>query len=361
MSLFDPFGKFTKRFLIFGGGRSLLPYTLDPSTSPDGALPAPWQGATWSVSSGKIINTPTGSELLTNGGMELPYNTTGTLSIADSWVNSGMDDGVDTASRETTIIHGGLSSQKFVVDAANEGIAYGSDFTVTVNKWQTISLYARSGVLNQQIAVGQFYGRWPVLFGSFKYLSDIAWKNLYRACRPSATGAERVIARSSAFGAITAYIDDVSVLDAAQNTLFSVMETGNTHVTVRAGLTLKNIDEVEAPHGVVVNLDSTTNPQNFVVAYLDNASGILTNIVLEKCVGGTYTTLQTVAVTYSGGRLLELRRLAGTNTYQIWYHGSQIGVDETVADAGIIGNTKHGLFGTGGGNTVDSFFAGKAV
>ena len=47
------------------GGGVALPYTFDPSALGDGALPSPWEHTTYTISSGKIVNTPTlESELL---------------------------------------------------------------------------------------------------------------------------------------------------------------------------------------------------------------------------------------------------------------------------------------------------------
>lgn len=52
-------------------GGEFLPYLINFATLPDGALPNPWTGATWSISGGRLINTPTlNGELLTDGALE---------------------------------------------------------------------------------------------------------------------------------------------------------------------------------------------------------------------------------------------------------------------------------------------------
>ena len=47
--------------------------------------------------------------------------------------------------------------------------------------------------------------------------------------------------------------------------------------------------------------------------------------------------------------------MLGTNLYQLWYNGAQVGTTQTIADAAIIGATLHGYFNTYSGNTVSDF------
>jgi hypothetical protein len=106
--------------------------------------------------------------------------------------------------------------------------------------------------------------------------------------------------------------------------------------------------------GVVANLDSATAPSNFVLASHDGTTARLT-----KCVGGTYTELVAETVAYSAGAFVEVRRLAG-NDYELYYNGSKVGTTQTIADAGIIGNTLAGYFNTYDLNTVANFTCVRA-
>jgi hypothetical protein len=72
-------------------------------------------------------------------------------------------------------------------------------------------------------------------------------------------------------------------------------------------------------------------------------------------VAGTYTELISTAVAYSAGAFVEVRRLAGTDTYQLFYNGSQVGTDQTISDAAISAATLHGYFNTFASNTVSQF------
>jgi len=103
--------------------------------------------------------------------------------------------------------------------------------------------------------------------------------------------------------------------------------------------------------GVVVCLDSAVTPANFLIAYLDGAG----NMVVDKCVAGTYTNLISAAVTYSAGK--EIKLVKDGTTVRAFYNDLAVGTVQTVSDAGIISNTKHGLFSTFVSNTFDNFSA----
>ena len=100
--------------------------------------------------------------------------------------------------------------------------------------------------------------------------------------------------------------------------------------------------------GLCLCADSATNPQNFVLVYLDG----LGNVRVDKCVAGTYTNVSTTAVTYSAGaRLVVWHSGSAFRTY----YNSGIVAANTISDAGIIVNTRHGLWSTSPNNTFDDF------
>jgi hypothetical protein len=130
--------------------------------------------------------------------------------------------------------------------------------------------------------------------------------------------------------------------------LVATLDAGYADASARAnGIAMAQYTQF----GVITNLDSASNPQNFVIGYYDRGNG---KVRLDKCVGGTYTNLVDTAVTYSAGA--ELKVVKNSTTFQVWYGGVQRGTDQTISDAGIVDNTIHGLFSTGGGATVDAFF-----
>jgi hypothetical protein len=102
--------------------------------------------------------------------------------------------------------------------------------------------------------------------------------------------------------------------------------------------------------GVVTNLDSVSNPQNYVLAYTDG-----TNCKLDKVVGGTLTNVISAACTFSGTPGALLTVIKDGTKYLLIYNGAKIGSTATISDAGIINNTKHGIFSTSVVNHLDNF------
>ena len=100
--------------------------------------------------------------------------------------------------------------------------------------------------------------------------------------------------------------------------------------------------------GLVINLDSVSNPQNYILAYHDG-----TNVKLDKVVAGSTTGLVSAEVAFSANA--ELRVIKDGTTYRVYYNYALIGTSQTIADASIISNTRHGLFSTDASNTLDNF------
>ena len=100
--------------------------------------------------------------------------------------------------------------------------------------------------------------------------------------------------------------------------------------------------------GLCLCADSATTPANFVLAYLDG----LGNVRVDKCVAGTYTNVSTTAVTYSAGARLVVHHHG--SLWRTFYNNLFVKAD-TISDAGIIVNTRHGLFSTSPNNTFDDY------
>ena len=74
---------------------------------------------------------------------------------------------------------------------------------------------------------------------------------------------------------------------------------------------------------------------------------------MDKCVNGTWTNIITEVVGYVENA--ELRVIKDGTTYRVYYNNALIGTSQTIADASIINNTRHGLFSTDASNTLDNF------
>ncbi len=139
-------------------------------------------------------------------------------------------------------------------------------------------------------------------------------------------------------------IDDVSIKPLTTSELFSSVLSSTANVIADVNITLTSGTQA----GLVLNLDSTASPANFVIAYHDG-----TKAHLVKAVAGVYTSLIDTTTTYSAGAKLRVIK-DGTN-YSLYYNNTQVGTTQTIDDAGIIANTHHGLFSTHSGNSFSNF------
>lgn len=111
--------------------------------------------------------------------------------------------------------------------------------------------------------------------------------------------------------------------------------------------------------GLLMNLDSTSNPQNYVLAYVDRAGSVSVDAAavarLIKNVGGTMESLVLGAITYVAGAPLRVVNVG--DIYKLYYNGTQIGTDQTISDAGVRIGRVACQFATDG----DVIFSGYAL
>lgn len=266
-----------------------------------------WTGSTWTIATNKAINTPTlGSEMWTNGGFDSDANwTKGT-----GWTISGGQ-----------ASHTGSDYSFIEQSSGTVGTWYQAIHTITSRT---------SGSVN-------------VRFG--------ATNGVIRSTPGTYTDTARITSGTTlGFQSQTfeGSIDDASMKPLTLSSLFSSVSTSDTDVVVSADVTMTAGTQA----GLVTNLDSTSSPANFLIAYHDG-----TNVHLDKNVGGTYTSLINTAATYSAGATLRVITYtsSGSLKVRVYYNNALIGSEQTVSDAGIISNTKHGLFSTYSGNSFDNF------
>ncbi|MCX6804313.1 MAG: hypothetical protein NTY48_07165 [Candidatus Diapherotrites archaeon] len=147
-----------------------------------------------------VQTTLWGSEILTNGGEEAPYSS----GIATGWSADGA--GV-TPTQETTIVHGGSSSQKIITTQQYTGLyqslSLTNGTTYLVSGWAYIS----SGT--PYVLVQQMGGAWPS-YGNTALPSISSQWQYFRFYASSASYASPGL-RENCLGATTWYIDDVSI------------------------------------------------------------------------------------------------------------------------------------------------------
>jgi hypothetical protein len=142
-------------------------------------------------------------------------------------------------------------------------------------------------------------------------------------------------------------IDNLSLKPLLLSSLLSTLPCASADCDLSAAVTRTAGTQA----GLVARLDSAASPANFIIAYLDGAG----NVKVDKCVAGTYTNVIGGAVTYAAGRVLRL--VCSGNDVSCYYNGAQVGATQTVADAGIVSNVRHGKFSTYAANTFADYIA----
>jgi hypothetical protein len=301
-----------------------------PMFAASGAAANVWTGATWAVSGSNAYNTPTlGSELLTNGDMELD----------SSWT----DFATPTANeRSSAQVRSGTYSRRWVSDGIGDGIL-SANFSMSAFVWYCLEgwLYTAS------LAITIARNNGAVADFTQTLTPGGTWTPIRMGVRAISSGSNAIRIQASTAGAANEHFaDDFSVKAISLPTLFATIAGASSNQTAAAKIATLTTG---IQSGVVALLDSASNPQNFLIAYHNG-----TSVLLDKCVAGTYTNLITTTVAFTANAQIEIRRPSG-NTFQLRYNGTQRGTDQTVSDAGIISNTRYGLFSTHSANTFSEF------
>jgi hypothetical protein len=315
-----------RRLALLGGGSSFA----DAFTRGDGALGKGWFGPTWEISSEKAMNTPVpGSELLLNVDFSA-----WTSDNPNNWTIVGESGGNEVSEVGTGEGNGGEGTGfcNIYTTSANCGLYQGSK--ATVGRWYV------SQVLIDTVIAGQLKAQ------DFN-VQDVS---PYYHTTGTKVFTFRAAHTSYGYGRGNAVATDVTIDDVSlkQLTLSELLATRRFKFCDYLAQVTITTSPNGSQAGLVLNLDDASNPANFVLAFHDGA-----NAKLWKCVAGTYTQLISQAATYGTAKPLKVIK-TGT-TYQLYYDGLQIGTDQTVSDAGIIGNKIHGMFNTWSVARLDSF------
>jgi hypothetical protein len=127
-------------------------------------------------------------------------------------------------------------------------------------------------------------------------------------------------------------------------------------MSISEGLFDINITGANNQTGLVLALDSVASPANYVEVYYDFSDG---SVKCVKTVVGTPTSLIDVTTTYVAGAqlraILDHDSTAGELKLKVYYNNALIGTEQTISDAGIVGNTRHGIMSVDSANTLENF------
>lgn len=278
-----------------------------------------WTGVTFTVSSNKVINTPTeGSELIVNGDF-----TNWTGDDPDNWSPNAPED-----------------ANNYVTENPGGECQLISDNSVFIGVYQSV-LVAKTWYIVEIDITARVSGSLAVQAGSANTISLLSSTGS-KVIAGIADGPAFVLVKNSACD-IT--FDDVSLKALTLSSLFSSLSANTQNVVADVDLVMST----ETPAGLVICLDSAASPANFIIGYHDGVWGVH----LQKCVAGTYTDLISAAAAYSPNATLRI--IKDDESVDVFYNGVKIGTTQTVSDVGVKDNTIHGLFSTYAGNTLDNF------
>jgi hypothetical protein len=312
---------------------------MDDFTRSDGEVGRGWLGSSWRISSNKMVNDLIlGSEMFANPGCEGTY----TSGLAPRWAKNGGTD--CTPSEENTIIHGGAAAQKVIGGTtANVGVVP-SDVTVTADHY-----YLFDGWMRNDGPGNVYANRRASRLANIK--NTIAptggtYQRILSYDQAASSSAESIKANQEGTTSTTWYVDDWSLKELTYESLINARLYGSEDMICGASMTYVHPGEA----GVVINLDSLTNPQNYIVAKV-RPDGKVINLYTVKNRVATLITGGTIKPVDGG--IIEIRK-TGT-TYKLFYAGRQLGSEATVTDADIIHNRYVGTFCCGA-STFNSFY-----
>lgn len=287
-----------------------------------------WTGSTWTVASGVATNAPglNATNLITDGDMEAVN--------MSAWTTVGTPTTLDKSGVQK---HGGAQSVRIIASAAGDG--FKQSITPPANHWYRVSawLYGQGGTFGVNL---------------WKDSSNVGFNRAASWVQMSGTfystgAAVEIKFTSRDAGTPTLYVDDVVVQQINDADLFRTLALTTPDVMIQTQLTALGGGQLSPQGGLVMRLDSTANPQNYLLCYQQNWTAIDTRIKLVECVGGVYSA-----------NIINFSHAYAVNDLLcIWLNGSAVRV-YSISSAGVItlagsGTTNvltgniHGLFGTG--------------
>lgn len=338
--------------MLMAGAGLILPYSVDFSTVPDGAMPAAFQGAGWSVLGGNGICTPTlGAELLTDPGLEANY----TAGLCDSLV---VGAGTPTVAQSADV-HGGTKAQSFIADADGTSIRF-PQITPDDQSFYKFTAWGKraAGAAGQVLPTLFQIGGVPALGTFGAPITGAAYAQRGAVQRTKGIGLLFGFPayQSGATGYDTVIVDDCSLKKMTEASMMALIPAVYD-VTVKAKYTW----DKNSWAGVIARADAAIAPTTYLLAtYSMHISGYFCFVDLYKCVSGVYTNLISTWSNSPGAgggdfptalQNIEIR-CSGT-TVQLFHNNIQVGADQTVND---VAGTYAGVIQSGG-SQLESFLA----
>lgn len=262
--------------------------------------PLAWTGSTWATSANAAVNTPVpGADVIVNGAFAADTD----WNKGTNWTIAAGVATATTATADLTASVAPLTAQRI----------YRVTYTVSGFLAGTIQAVIGTNPCNTRAANGTFT----------------------QSKRATSTA---FVMRGAGF---TGNIDNVICQQLTLAELFASVVVSTADVIADVAITL-SAGEIA---GLVLNLDSTSNPQNFIYVFTDGVQ-----VYAEEYVAGVGANKLTAGVTYSAGAVLRVVR-DGTQC-RVFYNNAAVGSLLTMT---ANSNLSHGLFSTSPLNSLDGF------
>jgi hypothetical protein len=245
-----------------------------------------------------------------------------------------------TLSAETSDVYAGSQSLKVARSGANAFYA-DQNFTFTNGLWYKVSFYGkRVDATNFRLYIGA---------NSCTYASTS-----YVSCKGSygyagGTLAIRLAGISTGSDGVSALFDNCKIELLTLSELLQSVTASSAYSYCGAGYT-KDDNNTLLSGGIFGNLDSTSSPANFWVAFY-----LLDKVYAYQYVAGVQSSLFNTTSTYSAGARIEaITYLDGTDMkIRVFYNKTY--VNSATLNAALKTNTKFGLFSTDEALRFDGF------
>jgi hypothetical protein len=290
-----------------------------------------WTGSTWTIAGGYATNTvaletdlwDAAAAAFTSG--TYAWTVYGTNTIAN-----------DTNSLKITYVNSAAGANDYFRDASD------LSSNLTIGSWYYFTADAKVSAGN---SVGLQISNPPDASVTFSTVTETNFASRVGTFRAKSVDTALIKASSMGAGELL-WLDNTSLKPITTSSLFRTANLGTSNLVADIVLPAYALG---TQSGIVIGLDNTSTPANFLIADLDGAG----NAIVSQNLAGTYSTIVTAAAA-TWGPTYVLRVIKDGTSIRLYYNNTLIGTG--TSDAGITG-TLAGVFSTYSGDTLNNFVA----
>ena len=278
----------------------------------------------WSIVDSKAVNNPTPTdEILTDPGLETWVSATNLT----NWEE--VLQGTTSINQDGTTKHAGSYSARFDVDAgANNSFIRTTLAGLAGSPFVLMSYWAKASAGTPNV-------RYALAGAAYRALNT-DWQQFRSSVLYYAVAANFVsFHNSTGSGGLSIHVDDLSLKRVSAVNAIAVRRCKKARSCVQV---VGQHGGVDLGYYVINSLDNPSDPKNYLIAQVKNAT-----ISLHKFVNNAGSQIiNDTAITYVAGAPTEILWV-DTTTVELRYNGQRIGNPVTVSDAGIVDNLYAGF------------------